>query len=881
MIVDQQLHGYRHGHELLSGTIRLPARDQDLVDRLSDIAGPIGPGEKFAPYLTCYPLSSGSHYVVARTWLDLTAPRAGCVRTRSLIVAMSDWTGLADPASIARAATEAGPTNPGRQLMLEPALPLPLPPAEGPGVELLEALFLEDSVPVAVFGAPAPELLALRFLTAIWPSMRRRFTVSTFCNSPRAIAKRSFDLVFAPIGARSRFSDWKGRRIDGTRTAASRHPWSARIENEVLRSPYPSLLGVDVFGEMAGDEQGSQEALRLSLLWDELTGKIEIEPHAALGLLDIANTRPARRAELVERLTPTLAAAAKSAASRLPPADAWRFLQVLIGKLGQTRWKLSLARSVRSTTAALAIRTPLEAVAAIPVLLRENGGDFLISGLANGLATAKPFHPVAEALARLSPSDLLRVMLGAPDLAATAFREDAGLEPPLATGIEHASSDERFEAFRLFPQHLLSDRHAEVLKALILDAPADLVAAEAHRLAAGNALQQAALNDVVVEAARRSGAVQAVRDITADAPHGDAANRMLRALLEPTTADVDWILASLPVSDPRRSVLLLDVLASASQDQLRSIVARPGVLARIVPILGATQSGTELLARIAETAPFPAEELIPLVMRVLSSLPGKRGSALAAHALDKALGRAIGADRDKVIAALLDRSGRALDAAGALRTGLATGVPAELASRNLVLFASAAPETRSAFLRIPEVLAESIMARHVLDLSYQAAEAAACLLWDSGKINNRGYVRASAALLHFLMHQRGVSASPIIAAVFPSVYRELQQDSIPDFLSIVFMFMDWDRCKIARRDLADALLSSQWRPRDIALAAARAGDPERILHNIARRPGGPAAIASMQKELGSIPDPWRAQIQKAIKDVAKRDGLSAKLPFDI
>ncbi|TIP45708.1 MAG: hypothetical protein E5X69_14720, partial [Mesorhizobium sp.] len=67
MIVDQQLHGYRNGHELLSGTIRLPARDQDLVDRLSDIAGPIGPGEKFAPYLTCYPLPSGSHYIVARS----------------------------------------------------------------------------------------------------------------------------------------------------------------------------------------------------------------------------------------------------------------------------------------------------------------------------------------------------------------------------------------------------------------------------------------------------------------------------------------------------------------------------------------------------------------------------------------------------------------------------------------------------------------------------------------------------------------------------------------------------------------------------------------------------------------------------------------------
>ncbi|WP_292498705.1 hypothetical protein, partial [Mesorhizobium sp.] len=223
------------------------------------------------------------------------------------------------------------------------------------------------------------------------------------------------------------------------------------------------------------------------------------------------------------------------------------------------------------------------------------------------------------------------------------------------------------------------------------------------------ALQQAALNDVVVEAARLSGAVRAVRDIAVSAPHSAPANRMLRDLLEPTPGDVDWIV-SLPVSDPRKSAFLVDVLSSASQEQLRSIVARTGVLARIVPILGTIPSDTELLARIAETVPLAAEELIPLVAQLLPSLTGKRGSALAARALDKALSRDFGADRDKTIAALLDRSGRELYAADAFRTGLATGVPAALASHNLVLFDSSAPETRGAFLRIPEVLAETIMA---------------------------------------------------------------------------------------------------------------------------------------------------------------------------
>src|SRR5580658_491580 len=88
---DQQLHGYKHGHELLSTSVRLSKHDQELIDRLSDVAGPLRPGELFKPYVTCYPLPSGSHYVVARTWQDLEAPRAGCVRTRSGLITLSEW----------------------------------------------------------------------------------------------------------------------------------------------------------------------------------------------------------------------------------------------------------------------------------------------------------------------------------------------------------------------------------------------------------------------------------------------------------------------------------------------------------------------------------------------------------------------------------------------------------------------------------------------------------------------------------------------------------------------------------------------------------------------------------------------------------------------
>ena len=221
---DQQLHGYRQGHQLLSSTIRLPKPDQDLIDRLSDVAGPLSPGERFAPYLTLYPLPSEALYVVARTWQDLEAPRAGCVRTRSVLVPMSEWQEMQDLVSIVAVATAAGADQPAerRAPVADAILLPPVDPLQG--TELIEALFLEERAPIVVFDAENPEPLALRVATALWPGFRGTFSMSTFARSPRTIGRKSFDLVFASNEARSRFADWKGRRIDGRKRAHARHP---------------------------------------------------------------------------------------------------------------------------------------------------------------------------------------------------------------------------------------------------------------------------------------------------------------------------------------------------------------------------------------------------------------------------------------------------------------------------------------------------------------------------------------------------------------------------------------------------------------------------------------------------------------------------------
>jgi hypothetical protein len=278
--IDQQQHGYRNGHQLLSASLRLAREDQDTVDRLSDMSGPLRPGETFSPYLTTYPLPSGSFYVLARTWQDLAAPRAGCVLTRSLLVPTTMWEGID---RIDRLFSLLTPIEPGeRATALEVGeTEARLPTVEDPRmIELVEALFLENRQPIVIFDVTEAEIITLRLLTAFWPSFRRNFSVCTFALASRKIGDRDFDLMFAPKSARTRFSDWSGRRID--MGGKARHRWSSLTAAHIFQAEHPSLVAHDTLGMLKSDTRGDESVLRLSLLWNELSEKAPSTPTAVL-----------------------------------------------------------------------------------------------------------------------------------------------------------------------------------------------------------------------------------------------------------------------------------------------------------------------------------------------------------------------------------------------------------------------------------------------------------------------------------------------------------------------------------------------------------------------------------------------------------------------
>lgn len=93
--VEQALHGYANGHQLLASSCVLELADRKKMDELSDLSGR-NTGEEFVDYYTGYPIEGGKRYVVSKTWYAYEMARPGCVWTHSLIFCTEDVCQLTD-----------------------------------------------------------------------------------------------------------------------------------------------------------------------------------------------------------------------------------------------------------------------------------------------------------------------------------------------------------------------------------------------------------------------------------------------------------------------------------------------------------------------------------------------------------------------------------------------------------------------------------------------------------------------------------------------------------------------------------------------------------------------------------------------------------------
>jgi len=91
MKVQQLLHGYNQGHNLLAGSIVIASSvDMDRMMALSDWSEFENPIDADSSYITAYPLPDSSYYAVAKTWYASEMKRPGCIWTHTLLLDIND-----------------------------------------------------------------------------------------------------------------------------------------------------------------------------------------------------------------------------------------------------------------------------------------------------------------------------------------------------------------------------------------------------------------------------------------------------------------------------------------------------------------------------------------------------------------------------------------------------------------------------------------------------------------------------------------------------------------------------------------------------------------------------------------------------------------------
>lgn len=294
-VLHQLVHGYAHGHSLLAGSVELDRRDADLVARLSDLSGSLGPDVTVTPYLSLYPLPSERFFAVARTWLDPDAARAGCVLTHTVLVPMTLW--MQDEYPIRFTADSHIPHRYALDRYMNPVPPAamerePIRHSTDPLQDaFVRRFFGEGLFPLVWFGATDPETVAWRVIRVLWPTLRRRFSCCTFSLQPRTLDDRPFDLLFAPTAVFSRFADYPREHVLDQRALIDKSPekesWLRAWGDCIFGGGAPLL---DEIRSLSSNLESYPTAIRRIFLYFELTQRAAQSPTSALGALDLLST---------------------------------------------------------------------------------------------------------------------------------------------------------------------------------------------------------------------------------------------------------------------------------------------------------------------------------------------------------------------------------------------------------------------------------------------------------------------------------------------------------------------------------------------------------------------------------------------------------------
>lgn len=205
--INQTIHGYQNGHQLLASSAELSLVEKKLLLFQSDLSGS-NIDEGFDNYLTGYPISEVGLYAFAKTWYAKEMKRPGCVWTHTLLIKFSDLGKIPDlnlleklfqRPSLNDYNSYSNKIDISAEKLIAEATPEDIRLNESVK-GMLEALYIETDKAAIIPAKNSEEYKkdVLDIWSDQWPRLRRCFTFCTGALSIRMLEEKNYDFQIVP-----------------------------------------------------------------------------------------------------------------------------------------------------------------------------------------------------------------------------------------------------------------------------------------------------------------------------------------------------------------------------------------------------------------------------------------------------------------------------------------------------------------------------------------------------------------------------------------------------------------------------------------------------------------------------------------------------------
>jgi hypothetical protein len=877
----QLLHGYRNGHAQIEASIRLDERDSDLVTRLSDLSGNLSSGVKFNSYLTAYPLPSRKYYVLARTWLDPDAPRAGCVLTHTLLVPLDYWTTAANLRSLDHLFH-----NPRSNAPHDFNSPVNLSSKSRLTSDEVEIDVSSSEVfvfryfgrglrPIIWFDTDQAEVLLWRLLEHLWPRLRSIFSSCTYSLQPRTLEDGPFDLLFAPNTVYSRFTKLSAEHLieAGAKDSIpdSDEPWCQQLARDFFSSTPNSPLKekeLSLWNELAEDPTSVR---KLSLI-HELRLQSFHSPVAGVGAIDVVESLAREPESALGLKRQIFNDAIASAAGAQPPADALTSLRLIDDRLRRESFRNvaeEFDKRLSAAAAQVAAKYPDVALEGSATWLNESvAGDKrpFVEGVMAGLARLAHDNPSSLTTLRSYPAVAAELFRLVPSFGATYLQLGGDTARHVLSG--WLSSTRDLDALKTVRTSVLSSgQHItdpELLPALLRDIGPQEVDKILDLLAKANTDFSAETVRHAISDRLSSTYPELVRRWAAGLPVWSAGiSEIAASTFSQSFGDFKRLLGADEFNRKQTTEVLVaklkTLLIGGFPYWLREQISQD---VRVIDILmsGSLENLDEIepiISRITSEVPE-----LPLadsnVDSVLRFTPSKIFPRLRDSAMRSLVGRYI---REGTYADKLREFMNYPDMIPWFRTVIGSQVSAllvhacssgpEAIARAWEWVSDAPPEL---YERSPSILPE--LCDSLLSCARRSFPAGAEMSFTKvlrrTKYDSDEFTRQvlCGKFLRFSLDNIRLPLGSVAAESFAEVYAIAVKDTrAPSFLASLFGSYDWDKAKDLRVTIVDTFMRSTWSPGDLAIAANNAGILRKIFKRLHRIQTGDRYAASMYQDL--------------------------------